>query len=139
VIIGGLSEQEIKKISELLKSEEIPFEVKTDESMIAANQQSMKNNIRHLTAPSISTHILSIKVKEESFNHMSSGLKESLLEFGITDQVPSEIELQNTEPEIIRNHLNRNNNRIIGANFKHQIIFGLISLTCYLLYHYLKS
>ena len=130
---GGLSEKEIKNITNLLGAEGIVFEIKTDQDMIDSNDESMKHNLRHLSSPSISTHVLSINVEDEAFLTMSEELKEKLLEFGITDQVPDELEFSNVEPEMIQSELLNGNKRLIGKSLLHQLVIGGGAMIIYFL------
>jgi hypothetical protein len=130
---GGLSEKEIQKITELLSAEQIVFEVKTDAAMLDNNDESMKNNLRHLNSPSISTHVLSLVVEENAFSKMSKSLKNNLLELGITDEVPSELDFLDKEPELIQKELIKGDKRLIGKSFLHQLVVGVGALLIYLL------
>lgn len=130
---GGLSEKEIKNITNLLGAEGIVFEIKTDQDMIDSNDESMKHNLRHLSSPSISTHVLSINVEDEAFLTMSEELKEKLFEFGITDQVPDELEFSNVEPEMIQSELLNGNKRLIGKSLLHQLVIGGGAMIIYFL------
>lgn len=97
--IGGLSEQEVKKIGALLDSEKVPHEIKVDEEMLQRNEQSLNSldRARFRTGRGISLHVLSIEFEDESFSKMSDVLKERLLDFGITDMVPDESDFLETK------------------------------------------
>jgi hypothetical protein len=128
---GGLSEKEINEISALLRAENISYEIKTDQEMINSNDQSMKHNLRHLNAPSISTHVLALLVPEDSFNKMSQELKEKLLDFGITDQVPLELDFSEEEPVLVQEELLKGSKRLVGRSFLHQLLIGGGALLIY--------
>ncbi|MFT6633034.1 MAG: hypothetical protein ACJAS4_003003 [Bacteriovoracaceae bacterium] len=130
---GGLSEKEIEKITKLLGVEGIVFEIKADLDMIESNEESMKHNLRHLSSPSISTHVLSLDVEDDAFSKMSEDLKAKLLVFGITDQVPDELEFTNEKPELIQGELLNGNKRLIGKSLLHQLIIGGGALIIYFL------
>jgi hypothetical protein len=126
MIFGGLSEKEVEKITNALKNESIKFEVSEDASITDANEVSMKNNLRHLSPPSFSTHMLSVLISEDAFSNMSNGLKETLLTFGITNEVPEEFSELTSEPENIHLEITKGNKRVIGTNFIHTILFMLL-------------
>src|SRR5690606_17777868 len=86
---GGLSESEVKLISDILSGEGIPFSIDKDGEIEEFNQSSMKNNLRHYAPPNISTHILAIAIDDDHFHQISDAGKLKLLDFGITDQAPS--------------------------------------------------
>lgn len=92
MIFGGLSEKEVSGISDLLNDQNIKFDVQLDDNMMDSNDQSIQNDLRYLKAPSISQNILSIEINDEVFGEMSNDLKNQLLEFGISNEVPSEYE-----------------------------------------------
>lgn len=125
---NGLSEQEMQKISKLLDSEDIKFRVSSDSSMLNFNEQSMQNNLRHLNSPSISTHVIQMEIPDEEFSKMSSELKAKLLDFGITDDIPSELEFSDhADPNLeIQNMKLASDRKIIGVNFFHIIILSLV-------------
>jgi hypothetical protein len=66
--LGGLSEVDVKKISEILESHVIPFSIATDQDMEQFNIISMSNNLRHYSPPNISTHVLAIEINDDDFN-----------------------------------------------------------------------
>jgi hypothetical protein len=68
---GGLSESEIQVISKILESEGITFQIETDSDIAFFNERSIKNNLRHLSPPNISTHILSILIEDKDFELIS--------------------------------------------------------------------
>ena len=126
MIIGGLSEKDVQKISSLLKSESISFTVEMDNSMMDANDYSLKNDLRHLSSPSISTHILSIYLPEDSFSNMSDNLKKNLLEFGVTNEIPDELDLTSLSPEPIQFEMTKGNKRVVGKNFLYECLLAVI-------------
>jgi hypothetical protein len=135
VIIGALSERDVEKISLLLKGENISFTVEMDTSMMEANDYSLKNDLRHLSSPSISTHILSINLPEGSFSKMSDDLKKNLLEFGITNEIPVELDLTSLNPEPIQHEIINGNKRLVGKNFLYECILTVIvSIVIYFLF-----
>lgn len=125
---GGLSENEVEKISKILSSESIPFEVGSDEAIVNFNENSIKNDLRHFSPPNISTHMLSITIADEDFGKISKKSKEHLLDFGITDQAPLPEDFTPHSGHVIQEDLAKNQNRIIAFNLKHQIIIGLLIL-----------
>lgn len=133
---GGLSEKEIQKLTELLDAEGISFDVSTDQDMIDNHNQSMKYNLRHLNAPSISNHILSLVINDESFSKMSPELIEQLLSFGITNKIPSDLEFSEEAPELIQKELLKGNERLVGSSFLHQL---LIAGGAFIIYCIFKS
>ncbi len=138
MIFGGLSEQELSKISKLLEQEQINFTINPDESMVQANKASMQHNLRHLNSPNISTHILAIEIADTDFNQMSTSLKGALLDFGITNEVPEEFtESNDPDPTQIHQELLKGNKKVIGFNFLHQVILTIVIVI--LVYLYNKS
>lgn len=123
---GGLSEQEVAKISDILNGEGIPFSIESDVDMHEFNTTSMQNNLRHMTPPNISTHVLAITMDDEAFLKMSVAAKAKLLDFGITDQAPEDF--QPFSGTTIHKELVEGPKRMIGFNLKHQLIAGLILL-----------
>jgi hypothetical protein len=130
MLFSGLSEQEVEKISKLLKSENITHEIVVDQEMLNANQDSISYNLRHLHSPNISTHVLAIKINNEDFEGISDALREKLLDFGITNMEPEEFKNQTFEhtPEPIQNHIKNFNIRIIGQTFLIILIIAFIFL-----------
>jgi hypothetical protein len=123
---GGLSEQEVTKISAILNGEGIPFSIESDADMQEFNTTSMQNNLRHFTPPSISTHVLAILIDDEAFLKTSEAARVKLLDFGITDQAPEDF--QPFSGTTIHKDLVEGPRRMIGFNLKHQLIAGLIML-----------
>ncbi|MAZ49829.1 MAG: hypothetical protein CME65_14805 [Halobacteriovoraceae bacterium] len=126
MLIGGLSEKELKTISELLDSEDIKYSIKTDQSILKVNEESLQNNLRHLNSPSISTDILALELDPLAFDSMSENLKQSLLELGITNEVPQDLFVEDREVEHVQHELNTGNKRLIGHYAVHSLIAGLI-------------
>lgn len=131
---GALSEKEVEKITALLETESIPYEVTTDESIENFNARSMDNDLRHLSPPNISTHILAIVLEDESFKKMGATLKEKLLEFGITDETPDLEDFEHSGEETHHKTLLRGPQVIAGANLKHQIVVFIVLTLLYLIY-----
>jgi hypothetical protein len=113
---GGLSEKEVKAISRILEEAKIEYQVLEDQGMQDFNQQSMQNDLRHLSSPNISTDILAIEVKDEAFNSMSDETKAALLDHGITNEIPDGLEFseKESEPEPIQNVIVEGNRRGMG-------------------------
>ena len=88
---GGLSENEYKQVIDLLTKAEIPHSGEVDEGMTNANKENMGNDIRHLSPSSISTHILSITIKEEDLSKIDATLKNKLEKYGIYTDIVDEI------------------------------------------------
>ena len=133
---GGLSEQEVTKISDILNGEGVPFSIETDADMQEFNTTSMQNNLRHMTPPNISTHVLAIIIEDEVFLKMSEAAKAKLLGFGITDKAPEDF--QPFSGNTIHQEIVHGPRRMIGLNLKHQLIVGLIMLALvYLIKNYL--
>ena len=105
--------------------------------MLNHNDESMQNNLRHLNSPSISTHILQIEIAEGEFSKLSENAKSKLLNFGITDQIPSELDFSETDqPNVdIQKMKLASDRKIIGINFFHVII---LSIVIYVLGNFLK-
>ncbi len=133
---GGLSEKEVSAISKILEHDGIPFSIDKDQEIEDFNSASMKNDLRHYTPPNISTHILAVTISDEDFQKISEGTKAKLLPFGITDQVPSPEEFIPQTGESIHRELLKGPNRMIGVNFKHQLIVGALFMAGYLIYKY---
>jgi hypothetical protein len=123
---GGLSEQEVAKISAILNGEGIAFSIESDADMQEFNTTSMRNNLRHMTPPNISTHVLAIIMDDEVFLKMSDATKSKLLDFGITDKAPEDF--QPFSGTTIHEDLVHGPRRMIGFNLKHQLVVGLIML-----------
>ena len=123
---GGLSEQDVTKLSDILNGEGIPFSIESDADMQEFNTTSMQNNLRHFTPPQISTHVLAILIEDEAFSKISEGARAKLLDFGITDQAPEEF--QPFSGTTLHKELVEGPRRMIGFNLKHQLIVGLIML-----------
>lgn len=135
---GGLSEVDVKKISEILESNCIPFSIGTDQDMEQFNSISMSNNLRHYSPPNISTHVLAIEINDDDFMKISSQSKEQLLEFGITDIVPAPEDFQPHSGNTIIKELAEGPRRVVAFNFKHQLLVGLIMLLIVLAVKYLQ-
>jgi hypothetical protein len=130
MIFGGLSEKEIKKISELLDTYKVSYEVNEDQIIKESNDKSIKYDLRHLNSPSISTHILSIEINDTSFENMDEELEKSLLTFGITNKAPEGFE-ESTEQSVSELHgkMLEGNRRLIGfENLYLVIISGIIMI-----------
>jgi hypothetical protein len=128
---GGLSESEVGKISDILNVEGISFSVSKDEEIEEFNSISMKNNLRHYTPPNISTHVLQISIEDGDFQKISEAGKSKLLDFGITDQVPSAEDFQPFSGSTIHKELAEGPKRVVAFNFKHQLIAGLVLLVIF--------
>lgn len=135
MIFGGLSEQELLKITTLLDFHQVFYKIKTDSVIDQINHESMQNNLRHLNPPSISTHILAIEISDDSFDNMSEKLRSSLLDFGITNIAPEDfIEPETQNLKAIHSEILSGNKKIVGFSFLHQFaIVIIISLIGYFL------
>lgn len=125
---GGLSENDVKKISEILGQEGISFSVDKDQELEDFNKTSMSNNLRHYSPPNISTHILAIDIEDEDFLRMSESARKKLQNFGITDQVPAPEDFVPFTGETIHKEMNRSQNRLIGMTNLHIVIISLVVL-----------
>ncbi len=119
---GGLSEEEVEKISKILGQDGVPFGVSQDEAIQSFNTQSIRNDLRHYSPPNISTHCLAIEVEDEDFHRLSKPSRDSLLEFGITDQAPAAADFVPHAGKNIYEELARDTNRVVAMNFKHQLM-----------------
>lgn len=137
MIIGGLSEKEVLEIEKLLSRERIEYKIIKDDSIIDSNKESMQYNLRHLSSPSISTHVLAIELKEDGFEKMSESLKAELLKLGVTDQIPDELEFNDSQVEPIQSELNKGSKRLVGHNFLHQIFLFAGAGIIYLVIKYI--
>ena len=137
MLFGGLSEQEVQLVSALLESEGLKFEINTDQGMINANKESMQYNLRHLNAPTISTHVLAISVEEDAFDKMSEGLKAKLLDLGITNQAPPDFDFDD-EPfaENVKRELLVGNKKQVGMYAWHQLLM-MIVISFFIIWYYL--
>jgi hypothetical protein len=88
---GGLSENEYKQVIDLLTKAKVPHSGGVDEGMTTANKENMGNDIRHLSPSSISTHILSITIKEQDISLIDQDLKTKLEKYGIYADSTDEI------------------------------------------------
>lgn len=131
---GGLSETEVSKISNILNVDGIPFTVDKDLDIEEFNSHSMKNDLRHYTPPNISTHILAITIDDKDFHKLSESGRSKLLDFGITDLVPSPEDFQPYAGESIHKELVDGPRRMVAFNFKHQLIFGVVVLIAYYIF-----
>lgn len=126
---GGLSEQDMKEISDILNDENIPYTVDKDKEIEEFNATSMGNDLRHYAPPNISTHILAITIEDEDFHRISEGAKKKLLDFGITDQAPAPEDFQPyTGESTIHKELAEGPKRMVAFNLKHQVIVGIVFL-----------
>lgn len=130
---GGLSEKEVEEISRILSGENIHFSIDKDQEIEEFNQASMKNNLRHYTPPNISTHILAVTLDDGDFSKLSEEARLKLLDFGITDQIPSPEDFVPHTGESIHKELVQGPVRMVAFNFKHQLIMGLVLLVLWLL------
>lgn len=131
MLIGGLSEKELQTITELLDSEKIEYSIKTDESILKVNEESLQNNLRHLNSPSISTDILALELVPEAFDSMSPDLKAKLLDLGITNEIPKDLFVEDKEVEIVQHEINTGQKRLIGHYAIHSLIASGIMLLIY--------
>lgn len=133
MIFGGLSEKEVQEISKLLELENIPFKTAIDSNIMQANENSMQHNLRHLNPPSISTNILAIEIEDKDFEEMSAELESKLLDYGITNKVPTDLEFSSEPIEPIQSELLKGSKNVIGINWLHQIILMLAFAVLYFL------
>lgn len=131
---GGLSEKELQNISDILSEEKIVFEIIKDDEIEEFNTSSMKNNLRHLSAPVISTDMLAITIKDEDFSSMSEACKNKLLAFGITDQPPAPEDFVPHTGHSIHKDLVEGPRRMVAYNLKHQLVAGLVVLVLFLVF-----
>lgn len=131
---GGLSENDVQQISDILNGESIPFSVEKDAEIEEFNATSMGNDLRHYAPPNISTHILAISIEDEDFHRLSESAKKKLLDFGITDQAPAAEDFKPySGTSTIHKELAEGPKRMVAFNFKHQIILGLLLLIAFYL------
>lgn len=123
---GGLSEGEVKEIIKILETESIEFYIEEDEDIASFNERSIKNNLRHLSPPNLSTHILSIYIEDHDLEMIPDKGKERLLVFGITNLVPKPEDLKAFTGETFHRNMADAPKTIIGASFFHQTIYGVI-------------
>lgn len=116
--IGGLSEKEVQEISKILSDASVSFNVATDQHIQDFNDKSIRNDLRHLSAPSISTNILSIEIDESVFETLSQGTLKKLYRYGITDLIPEGLEVDDPNPlEPIQNQILSGQRKVIGTYF----------------------
>jgi hypothetical protein len=133
---GGLSEQEVKKITEILENENIKFQVSVDGQMISSNKQSLDDNLRHYRGASLSTHILTIIIKDESFAKLSEPAKMQLLNFGITDIIPN---FEETTEEIVEMLQNKESAPLFFVIWGNRfIIFIMVFFGSFMVYYGVK-
>lgn len=132
---GGLSEKEVKQITDILNLEGISFSVIKDDEIEDFNKASMRNNLRHYAPPHISTHILAISIEDEDFHKLSDSGRLKLLELGITDEAPAPEDFQPHTGETIHKELVEGPIRMVAFNFKHQLILGLLILLAFYLFN----
>lgn len=128
---GGLSEIDVSKISAILEAEGISYSVGKDQDIEEFNLKSMENNLRHYTPPNISTHILAITIEDDHFHKISDSGKRNLLDFGVTDQVPSPEDFKPFTGESFHKELIEGPKRLVAFNFKHQLILGVVMILIY--------
>lgn len=140
MVFGGLSEQECAQISDLLNAYDILFHVSPDRNILKSNQESMQFNLRHLNAPSISTHVLAIEIDELEMGKMPKELKEKLLSHGIAIDIPQEFNqnFEHTKPcenptAELRSDLEIGKQKLVGHNFMHQIFLALGAFIIYII------
>lgn len=140
MVFGGLSEQECSQISELLNSYNVLFHVAPDSNILKSNQESMQFNLRHLNAPSISTHVLAIEIDDLEIDKMPTELKKILLNHGIAIDIPQEISqnFKHQKPsenptKELRSDIELGKQKLVGHNFLHQIFLLLGALLIYIL------
>ncbi len=128
---GGLSEQEVAKITFILNAEGIPFTIDKDQEIEEFNTASMKNDLRHYTPPNISTHILAIDINDEDFQKISADSRAKLLEIGISDQAPEPEDFVPQTGASIHKEILDGPKRMVAFNMKHQLIVGGIILLAF--------
>jgi hypothetical protein len=131
---GGLSENEVKKITDILNQEGISFSLNKDDEIEEFNKASMRNNLRHYAPPHISTHILAITIEDHDFHKLSDSGRAQLLVLGITDEAPAPEDFQPHTGETIHKELVEGPIRMVAYNFKHQLILGLVILFAFYLF-----
>lgn len=133
---GGLSESDVSLISDILRSEDIPFSIEHDQEIEDFNTSSIRNNLRHFTPPNISTNILAITIDDNDFGKLTEISKEKLLALGITDQVPSVEDFKPHTGFSIHQELADGPRKMVAFNFKHQLMLGILLVIIYLLKDY---
>lgn len=128
---GGLSENDVEKISDVLNAEGITFSISSDDEITEFNTSSMKNDLRHFAPPNISTHVLQMSIQDEDFMKISEQGKQKLLDFGITDQAPAPEDFKPFTGQTIHKELVDGPKKLVASNFKHQLIVAAIGLLLY--------
>lgn len=129
---NALSEKEVKTITALLDSEKISYEVIYDEHTLKENDHFIKNNIKYIHAGSFKTNILALDIKDDDFEKMSLSLKNELIEYGISIEIPDEF--QNiTFGQIDHSDLNKNSQGMYSSK---NVYGAIIIVACTLLIKY---
>jgi hypothetical protein len=134
---GGLSEEDVKKIEEILSREGIAFEISKDNEIEELNASSLHNNLRHFVPPNLSLHVLAISIEDNDFQRLSALGKKELLGLGITDEAPLAEDFTPYTGHPIQETLARDPQKMIAFNLKHQLIAGIILLIIIALVKYL--
>lgn len=128
MLFGGLSEDDVKKISDILTKEGIAFEITKDSAIEESNAASIKNDLRHFVPPNLSLHVLAISVEDEDFQKISPLARTELQSLGISDEPPLPEDFTPFSGQTIQKTLAKDPQRLVAFNLKHQIIAGLILL-----------
>lgn len=123
MIFGGLSEQEVEKISKVLDKEKIPFKIVIDGEVISSNNDTIESSLQHYHGANISTHILAIEIEDNLFNKISTSSKKELLDFGITDVVPN---FEETIEEVVHKLQNKERKPQFFEKWGYRLIFVMI-------------
>ncbi|MBD63604.1 MAG: hypothetical protein CME62_00220 [Halobacteriovoraceae bacterium] len=124
--LGGLSTKEVDQISKILDEYQVEYELTDDESMWKANEHTLKNDLRHLSSPSVSTHVLAIQIKTQE-SELSPDLKTRLEPFGVSFELPPEMDGSEIEDPVLemRKKSDEGNRRIVGVTFGLEILVGI--------------
>jgi len=134
VVVGNLSEKEVKELVSLLESGNIAHEVKIDQSVIDSNDYSLQNNLRYLSPPSLSSDILCVEIADEHLENISQELKQKLEKYVFLGEPPGELDLSQKDElhQKVNKVIDDGKIRMLGSKQLHQIIIVLICLALYL-------
>jgi len=133
---NGLGLNDIEKLKLILEDDGIAFSIEVDDQILQFNEAQKNETLAHYLPGRVSTNLLSLIIKDEDFDRISSETMGALSEFGLmahTEPHASEFEVLNEDdPAYLKEHKAKKERFINLVLINVLLLFGLTYLLIYL-------
>lgn len=141
MVFGGLSLNEFENIVKVLDELKIEYQSGGDNQFIIFNNESMKDDIRHLKGSTLSAHIYSITIPEDVLESISSENKERLHLVGLHwgDEPEFEKEILESAPQHPQMMMRERRDQAFGKTYRIVMSIGAFIYLLIIIYNLMKK